>query len=129
MIKAGDILNLYNKKIIIDSVEPEKLLEIVSESNPLMVKYKPINNIKIHNIAIHVKTQKEFNIMSNFLKFNWAINFYTVYKTNTCLYLTKQYGSLQFAKSNYYNIISFMDYLLNNNGELTLEEFKSVFEL
>ncbi len=58
-LKLAIALNKRGNVEII-SVEPMKILEIISEENPLMVKYKYIDNSLISNYTIFNRTVKSF---------------------------------------------------------------------
>ncbi len=72
-LKIG-IFNYSGDKIEIMSIEPKKILEIISEENPLIVRYKYLNYIWIPTTSITsifyrtITDFKNYFNLSNYVK-------------------------------------------------------------
>ncbi len=130
MIKTGNKFIKNNIEYTINSIEPSKILEIISEDNPIMVKYSVKYKWYPVDTVVHVVTLEEYNSIISILRCNWFDkDYYNRYRESTCVSIKdKHYCSLSYYLDNGYKVNSYDEFLLNHSATITLEKFKSLFD-
>ncbi len=128
--KIGNNFTKNGIEYIIDSVEPSKILEIVSKENPIMVSYFIENNKKHESLcAINVRTQEEWDVVTKILKYKWDVFKFYDYVENSCININRNcVATLHHYLNNGYKVISYDEFLLNHSATISLEKFKSLFD-
>ncbi len=130
MVKPGYKFIKFGIEYTVNSVEPKKILEIVSKSNPLYVNFSTNSDTKYssgYRTVVQVRTQEEWNNISEIYGINWsdnARNSYNIYGIDSCINTdTHQYSSYLFYFNDEYKIIQYSDFISNCSISTTLNKF------